>query len=293
MTSTDRSRPWRERMLVTWDIRGAEPTAEDETVALEADGTAWLWVRVPASSERGDVVGSFRIRVGDGQLVEARALVDRIGAPAEAATGPGHRGTVTVTGGGHARTFPLRSGDGLAADAIRLARDLASAAFAEPLAALRFTARLRPALDLSALEGVDPALLPDVLKPSRGGPSALLGFVVEGLGSKPTRLVLDAERLQAHWLSGDRAVAWTELARPDVGLNLGGPGDGLRAPVLAPPGSSAAVTVRADLPDEPTDGVVVRVTGRIELLGPWPSKGLPDAAFEVRTAPASMGAADD
>jgi hypothetical protein len=112
---------------------------------------------------------------------------------------------------------------------------------------------------------------------------------VDGLGRQPTAVILAADRLQAHWRSGDRSVGWTELPTPDVGLGVGDVGDGIRVPAEVRPDENAALTVRADLPDEPSDGVVVQVTGRIGLVGPWESIGVPDAPFEARTRPASLG----
>jgi hypothetical protein len=275
-------------MLATWQVRGARPTGEDETVAIEPDGTAWLWVRVPADRERDDVVGSFRTTV-DAQVVErVRALIERLGADPPAG-GDGHRGTVSITGGDGAWSMPLHGARGVGAEAIRIMRELAAGAFAEPLAAIRFSARFRPSLDLGALAGVDQDLLPDVLKASPAGPSALVGLVVDGLGRQPTAVILAADRLQAHWRSGDRSVGWTELPTPDVGLGVGDVGDGIRVPAEVRPDESAALTVRADLPDEPADGVVVQVSGRVALVGPWESIGVPDAPFEARTRPAALG----
>jgi hypothetical protein len=276
-------------MLATWQVRGGRPTGEDETIALEPDGTAWLWVRVPADRERDDVVGSFRATVDRATVQRVREVLERL-AGESGASPDGHRGTVTITTGGGTRSLPLHGGAaGAAADAMRLARELAAAAFEEPLAAIRFSARFRPALDLSALAGIDESLLPDVLKASPAGPSALVGLVAEGIGRQPTTIILAADRLQAHWRSGDRPLGWTELPAPDVGLGVAGVGDGIRVPADVRPGESAALSVRADLPDEPADGVVIQVSGRIGLVGPWESLGVPDAPFEARTRPASLG----
>lgn len=274
---------WTERMLLVWEVRGSQPAGEDETVAIEPDGTTWLWVRVPADPGRGDVVGSFRTRSSSERLEQARDVIARLSvAPNERATG-GHRGTVLVAGSGVARQLPMRGADGVAAEAIRLGRELATAAFAEPLAAVRIAARLVPVPDLASIPGLDPTLLPDLLRPGGVGPAGLLSVVVHGLGVEAAGLVLAADALQAHWRSGERSVDWTELPSPDVGLTGDGFHDGLRAPARIPPGTSAAISVRATIPDLSADSVAVRVAGKVQLVGPWESVGVPTDPFEAHS----------
>jgi hypothetical protein len=76
-----------------------------------------------------------------------------------------------------------------------------------------------------------------------------------------------------------------------VGLNVADVGDGIRLPARLAPGTGGAFTVRAVLPGEPIDAVVVRVAGKVELVGPWESPGAPTASFEARTRPAAMDGA--
>jgi hypothetical protein len=275
-------------MLLAWEFRGSQPIGEDETVALEPDGTTWLWVRVPADPDRGDVVGTFRATAAPQRVAEVRDLARRLAASTDDEAGDAHRGSVSVSGSGVARRLPLRGASGVAGEAVRLGRELAAAAFAEPLAAVRFSARAMPSLDPALLAGVDPNLLPEILKPS-AEPGVLLGIVVDALGSRPTGLVLAADRLQAHWRAGDRAVGWTELPAPGVGLTGDGFYDGIRSPARIPPGGSAALSVKAALTDEAADGVVVRVTGKVELIGPWDELGAPTARFEASSRPVSLG----
>jgi len=285
---------WQERMLVTWEIRGAQPTNETETIAVEPNGSVWLWVRVPAARDRADVVGSFRAGIGEARAGEVGAHAGRLfarlsGADDRADDRAGaHRGSVTVRVAGNRVIVPLRGAGGPAEELVALGRQLGLTAFSVPLAAVRFSARLHPAIVLPELAGVDPALVPDVLKPDPRGPSALVVVRAEGLGSEPTSVILARDGLQAHWRLGDESVSWTELPAPDVGLSVADVGDGIRVPANLPPGTGGAFTVRAVLPDEPVDAVAVRIAGKVELVGPWASPGAPTAAFEARTRAASM-----
>jgi len=272
-------------MLMTWDVRGGEPGNEDETVAIAPDGTTWLWVRVPADEARGDVVGSFRTHVAGDHLEHARELAGRL---AElASTGDAHGGRVTVAAGGAERQIGLRTVRSIDREYVALARTLSAAAIADPLAAVRFTARHASLPDLSSMPGVDPSALPELLRPG-DGPAGLLTVTLHGLGSASTGIVLDGHGFQAHWRVRDAVAGWTELPPPDVGLVGDGVLDGLHAPARVPPGSSPAITVRAAIPEGEPDAVAVRVRGRIELVGPWDGPGVPADRFAARTRPAAV-----
>lgn len=282
---------WTDGMLVSWLFRGSQPGGEDEAVALAEDGTAWLWVAVSADPERADVVGTFRARVSEDARARAKELASEL--PTVDSASDGHRGVVLVRAGGVARDVPMRGAGGTAAAIVRLGRDLAAAAFAQPFAAVRFEARFVPLPDLSAIPGIDPEQLPPQLRAAArgtiGGAAGLVAVTVSALGTESAGLIVAADRWQAHWRSGERPLEWTELPRPTVGLTGGDAFyDGLRTPARVPPGSAAALSLSATVPDPSADAVVVRAAGKVELLGPWEPLGVPTSAYEARTRPAPV-----
>lgn len=287
-------RPGSDGVLVTWtrpDGRG-EPA---ERTALDRDGTVWLWVREAAESARSSRVGTFRSTASPDQLAEAARLVAQLRGPdADRATAStADAGVVDVVAGDlRLRLAPGRE-RGAAAELLRLGALLTKSALDAPLSvvALEASAGSPVAIDLSAIPDLDPAVLAAIPRPASPG-DLVLRATFACVGSEPVAITIDPDGFQAHWSVGGRPVSWSKV--PTLARGLGGDEyfDGLTAPARIPPGASAVASIPLARPTEAVDAVAIRVSGRIELVGPWQSLGIPAEPFVARSAPGRVDPAD-
>jgi hypothetical protein len=243
---------WITGTVVTMARRGAGGPA-DEQLALTPDGDLWLWVRRPLDAARGDLVGSFRAAAPAGIRHDLERLAGAVVA------GPGPAGpdalAEVATAAGTALVGP---GDGPDAAALLALLDAATeVALDHPLAAARFSA---------AATAVGP------------GGRGRLSIVVVGVGREDVTLTIDPAQTALARDAADPGVPGL-LPPPAIGLVDANADllDGLYAPARIAPGRIGALGIPCEPP--PATGGLVRVGGRILLLGPWPSLDVPADAY--------------
>jgi hypothetical protein len=247
-----------ERPLLAWVRRGAGGRPADEELALYADGSAWLGVRVPADPDRADLVGTFRASAGDALREAAVRLAAEV--PALAAAPPGAVAASAFAGGSRADLVPGVPGP--TAELLALLDELTARALGEPVAACRFS--LAPVLTGS-------------------GPG--LALVVTNDGSEPVLVTLDPAALAVEWLDGDVVLGRDPIPPLPIGLvdRDGELLDGLFVPAGIAPQSSAAVTLPLVRLAGPI--AVAEVPGWIALRGPGTDADVPLDRFAARTRP--------
>lgn len=211
---------------------------------------AWVWSLAGDAEPWTGRAGSFRSDVLEVELAAARDLGERVAhepAPADGQL------SLTVTGRGTTARVPAGS---------RLA-DAVGAAFG----ALLDRAAAAP---VSAF-----AVGPSAQPLPAGAPLAALAFTA--LGPEAVELTLDPDGVHgqvpdAGWL----ALPTVRMGLVDAATTLL---DGVHAPATLAPGVVAGWAVPVPVGTSP---VLLRVTGSVRLVGPWPD-GLPEQAFELES----------
>jgi len=254
--------------LVTFEWIGTAVLAVREVLAVEDDGTAWLWSTAPAGAERLDRAGTFRAVI-DAERVDAlRQALDAAGdeLPADAGSGAGAvpsgmQPSLVAWPADGRRLEPAR-GSTLA----RLAVELRTLADAGPVAVARL--RWWP---------IGPVSL-------GGGGTPLIRF--ESAGTEPVvldvdtadlRLLADAPGALPDWL--DPAPGTPADVMAPTGRLLGGS----TGPVRIPPGGAGNVSFVGALRPHRAGAARVhaRFNGRIALAGPGQDPDRAAARVEI------------
>ncbi len=253
-----------EQPLLSWVRRGLGGRAVDEELALYADGSAWLGVRMAADPDREDRVGTFHATAGDVLLAAAVRLAAEV--PALAVPAPGSATAAAFAAGTRADLVPGVGGP--AAELLALLDELTVRAIGEPVATCRFS-----------------------LAPVVTGTGPGLALVVTNDGTEPALVTLDPSVLAVEWRDGPTAQGRDTVPPLPIGLidRDGELLDGLFVPASIAPQSSAALT----LPLERLAGAsaMAEIGGWIALRGPGAEPDIPLDRFAARTRPLAMSPA--
>lgn len=208
------------------------------------DAACWVAVlrRPGPGGGPGDTVGTFRTTCSSG---EADAAVDAARRTL-AAQHDGERGDVGWSIDLEGRSALVAHGTAVGEGLDAAVDPLIARALTAPIAAVRLEAQV---VDMP-------------------GMGAMLGFTFASLGTEPTSLYLDAERLTLTSASGDGV----EFATPTLGLvdADGTLRDGFRAIAELPPGRRATCSLPFAGSGE---GAQAAASGSIALTGPWAGVG--------------------
>lgn len=258
-------------LVCTWTMPG--PFVVDETLAVYADGQAWLWSLYPAHAARRDRIGTFRVDLDAGELTRlaelSAGLADMV--PIEPGYPP-DRVTMRVTAqaGGRETSHLLFPGDtqmpDLYAQALTVLDDLLGRASAHPFAAVSIS-----------WEMLDPAV--------RQGTGATLAFVFRSIGPQPVSLLLEPPLLVLYARVDERVEEWWRCDTPspmgilDENIQLL---DGVTAPATIPAGTLGRLVFAGALrpPRAGRFPIIAGVEGTVALAGPQ-NQDFPGARFRL------------
>lgn len=256
--------------ILTWTRRGTRVVELDETLAIMADGTIWLWITAAADEHGADTAGTFRGAAAGAQLEEARRLAAALRGGSSGASAD-HPFTVALEGDGVGRTLvPGSAGDDEAA-ALALLETLTNSALRHPMSAAK-------------------ASVTFTTGPASGGEGGLVALMVSSIGTEPVQLRLDPEAWTVLIETPSAESRWEPLPRPVIGLVdiRGNLLDGLLAPADIAPGVTGALTVPVGFGPGDASSIRVRLGGTLALRGPGMDMDIPTERFVVVTEPAAI-----
>ena len=237
------------------NTQASTPVAVAEQLRVYENGRSYLHIQAAADPQRRNQAGTYVVQLDGTLLQEVQNMVEGLLAlsPQSGDAFPGGvKSTITVSDGKRSQShlLPARfvaSASPALMRAATVASDVMVAAFANPLAAVRLSAKAKPA----------------------SGQSASLLLTCASIGTEPVIFLFRPESFVVRAESTEIAVPIWQSSGATTGL-IDGQGnlvDGVYVPATMIPGSTATAVYTQVIPTIQPD-VQVQLEGWIELQGP-------------------------
>ena len=237
------------------NTQASTPVMVQEQLRVYANGRSYLHIQAASDPQRRNQAGTYRVQLEEPLLKTMRNIVTALLALPSQGDGAfpgGVKSTITVSDGERSQSHLLPSQNVLSAPpaligAATVVGEVMAAAFANPLTAVRLSAKAKPA----------------------AGQSASLLLTCASIGSEPVIFLFRPESFVVRAESTEIAVQIWQSSGAEIGLidSRGNLVDGVYVPATMIPGSTATAVYTQVIPAIQPD-MQVQLEGWIELHGP-------------------------